>query len=74
MWTTIRSYMASKPVVFMNTTTSYSYDSSLMPGCEVTAQGLACPTASHAVKVVPNGAPQEAMAPQMMGAPQMYQQ
>ena len=30
-WTTIRSYVASRPVVFMNTTTSYTYDSSDPP-------------------------------------------
>ena len=47
---------SSKPVVFMNTTTSYSYDSDLMPGCKVTDQGLACPTASHMVKVIPSNA------------------
>lgn len=28
----------------------------LMPGCKVTDQGLACPTASHMVKVIPSNA------------------
>jgi len=51
----------------MNTTTSYSYDSDLMPGCKVTDQGLACPTASRMVKVIPSNA-----APAAIAAPVGY--
>eukprot|EP00291_Cryptomonas_curvata_P012605 CAMPEP_0172182878 /NCGR_PEP_ID=MMETSP1050-20130122/18649_1 /TAXON_ID=233186 /ORGANISM="Cryptomonas curvata, Strain CCAP979/52" /LENGTH=162 /DNA_ID=CAMNT_0012856383 /DNA_START=119 /DNA_END=605 /DNA_ORIENTATION=+ len=48
----------------MNTQTSYTYDTDLMPGCEVTAQGLACPTAQKVVKVIPSPTYAEA-APQV---------
>mmetsp|Transcript_3324 Transcript_3324/g.8028 ORF Transcript_3324/g.8028 Transcript_3324/m.8028 type:complete len:85 (+) Transcript_3324:30-284(+) len=63
VWSTIRTYVASKPVVFMNTSTSYTYDSDLMPGCAVTAQGMTCPTASNVVKVIPSSLVSGTVAP-----------
>jgi len=38
-----------------------------MPGCKVTDQGLACPTASRMVKVIPSNA-----APAAIAAPVGY--
>lgn len=44
-----------------------------MPGCEVTTQGLACPTAQHVVKVIPSTTPEvQGTAATYVQAPAAY--